>query len=307
MGIASRILQETTKRGLAKKVLSASGRKLLKAKLLGAPLDRLKRFGFNRTLLNPGRLGETFLGDVLGVETRVAPTRRVMTQVGKPATAATPDIIKPIEDYGNGTVGRTTIFGKPAQAGVEAKFEEKAIANVQPWDMKKNTVGHLGALMGYLGVGGVGAGGYAGYNAIKKDPNAPTAEGQGHVVIPEEEQKLRDTFHKKHLGGNSSFSPEMYQNMSKGSWVDSAIKAIGTERYKKLREKGDAALIHRTLVSAIHADPEKLKQATSGDYVLPGLYTDDTGPNVQVVHLNKGLKGYNPKILNHMFTVPEAE
>ena len=307
MGIASRILQETTKKGLAKKILSDSAKKLLRAKLFGAPLDALKRFGFNRTMLNPGRLGETFLGDLLGVETRVVPKRRVMTQAAKAEVQAQPEIT---HEYINARGNRQSdLIQKKVdyQAPVEAKWEDKAIANVQPWDMERNSVGNVGTLMGYLGAGGVGTGIYAGYKSLTGNKDQPTAEGVDHPVVNEEEQALRDSFAKKNLGGSDAFTPEMYNNMTKNSWVRKAIKAVGTERYKKLREKGDAALIHRTLVSAIHADPELLKQAGSGDYALPGIYTDDTGPNVQVIHLNKGDKGYKPKLLNHMYTPPEAE
>lgn len=308
MGIASRILQETTKRGLAKKVLSATGKKLLRAKMFGSPGKWWDNFAYNRgKLLNPMKAGEDFLGKVLGVETRDIPMKKV---IKTPGQAAVPEIMPRRVPFNTpNSYGARYVGGVPGKPAVQEVSE--MVPKLERQYAERNVVGQLGS---YLGLGTWGAtlggaiyGGKAGYDALKKDPNAPTAEGQAHPVVSEEEQKLRDTFAKKNLGGSDSFTPDMYRNMSKGTWVESAIKAIGMERYKKLREKGDGAMLHRTLVSAIHSDPEKLKQATSGDYVLPGIYNDDSGPNIQVVHLNKGPKGYNPKILNHMFTVPEAE
>lgn len=131
---------------------------------------------------------------------------------------------------------------------------------------------------GNVGVYGAGAG-TLGYNMMKGDGTEPGVDENGikNPGANEEMVKFREKFQKEKLGGSNTFSSAKYQALrGQSKWVDTAIKSIGAEQYKKMRTalmNGELPpeKMHSFLTDAIAHDTEALKLAGKEAYVLPGV------------------------------------
>ena len=124
-----------------------------------------------------------------------------------------------------------------------------------------------------------GTAGTLGYNMMKGDGTEAGVDENGikNPNANEEMVKFREKFQKDKLGGSSTFSAPKYQALrSQSKWVDTAIKSIGAEQYKKMRTavmNGELPpeKMHSFLTDAIAHDTEALKLAGKEPYVLPGV------------------------------------
>lgn len=158
-------------------------------------------------------------------------------------------------------------WAKAAQPETAAKYGERGLNNLG--------VG--------LQVGGnavvYGGAGTLGYNMMKGDGTEAGVDENGikNPGANEEMIKFREKFQKDKLGGSSTFSAPKYKALrGQSKWVDTAIKAIGAEQYKKMRTalmNGDLPpeKMHSILTDAIAHDTEALKLAGKEPYVLPGV------------------------------------
>lgn len=124
--------------------------------------------------------------------------------------------------------------------------------------------------------GGLGT---LGYNMMKGDGTEPGHDENGikNPGANEEMVKFREKFQREKLGGSNTFSSSKYQALrGQSKWVDTAIKSIGAEQYKKMRTavmNGELPpeKLHSFLTDAIAHDTEALKLAGKEAYVLPGV------------------------------------
>lgn len=114
---------------------------------------------------------------------------------------------------------------------------------------------------------------------MKGDGTEPGVDENGikNPDANEEMIKFREKFQKDKLGGSSTFSAPKYKALrGQSKWVDTAIKSIGAEQYKKMRTavmNGELPpeKLHSFLTDAIAHDTEALKLAGKEPYVLPGV------------------------------------
>lgn len=156
----------------------------------------------------------------------------------------------------------------PAKAAEEAVYGARSLTGTGKGIQAAGNVGVYGAGAGTLG-----------YNMMKGDGTEAGVDENG-VKNPganEEMIKFREKFQKDKLGGSSTFSSQKYQALrGQSKWVDTAIKSIGAEQYKKMRTalmNGELPpeKMHSFLTDAIAHDTEALKLAGKEPYVLPGV------------------------------------
>lgn len=246
----------------------------------GAGLRKLPKL-LGRLLSKPGRMGEDFAAGIAGRGTR----KGVGVSAGgvqKLGWSQSPIMGKGLPVRGKG--GRF-VPGPQVQTGTAIEPIEATQLNYSSVDRyageagagKLNSLGYGGQAAGYgIAAGGAGT---LGYNMMKGDG---TEEGHDENGIKnpnanEEMVKFREKFQKEKLGGSSSFSSQKYQALrGQSKWVDTAIKAIGPEQYKKMRTavmNGELPpeKMHSFLTDAIAHDTEALKLAGKEPYVLPGI------------------------------------
>jgi hypothetical protein len=232
------------------------------AKTAGSGLRNIPKL-LGRLLSKPGRMGEDFLGALTNKGTR----RGVGVSSGGELNLGKSNPIR-------GKGGR---FG-PGQPILASKLNYSNVdrfAGENSAD-KLNALGYGGQAMGYGIAGGAGT---LGYNIMKGDGTEPGVDENGikNPGANDEMIKFREKFQKDKLGGSSTFSAPKYKALrGQSKWVDTAIKAIGAEQYKKMRTalmNGDLPpeKMHSILTDAIAHDTEALKLAGKEPYVLPGV------------------------------------
>lgn len=223
-----------------------------------------------RLLSKPGRMGEDFFAGISGSKTRGG---------GSVAGGG-------IEKLG---WSRNPVMGKgPPVRGKGGRFmpgpQVQTATEISPIEATKlkytpdklNALGYSGQAMGYGTAAGAGT---LGYNMMKGDGTEAGVDENGikNPNANEEMVKFREKFQKDKLGGSSTFSAPKYQALrGQSKWVDTAIKSIGAEQYKKMRTavmNGELPpeKMHSFLTDAIAHDTEALKLAGKEPYVLPGV------------------------------------
>jgi hypothetical protein len=157
-------------------------------------------------------------------------------------------------------------------------------SNIKPVTKTVHTLGDrtlnaTGVGLQTAGNAAVYGGGTLGYNMMKGDGTEAGVDENGikNPGANEEMVKFREKFQKDKLGGSSTFSAPKYQALrGQSKWVDTAIKSIGAEQYKKMRTavmNGELPpeKMHSFLTDAIAHDTEALKLAGKEPYVLPGV------------------------------------
>lgn len=245
----------------------------------GAGLRKLPKL-LGRLLSKPGRMGEDFIAGIAGKGTRrgVGVSSGGAQQLG---WSQSPIMGKGLPVRGKGgkfMPGPQVQTGTAIEPINASKLNFSSVdryAGENPAD-KLNALGYGGQALGYGTAAGAGT---LGYNMMKGDG---TEEGHDENGIKnpnanEEMVKFREKFQKEKLGGSSSFSSQKYQALrGQSKWVDTAIKAIGPEQYKKMRTavmNGELPpeKMHSFLTDAIAHDTEALKLAGKEPYVLPGI------------------------------------
>ncbi len=257
------------------------------ARAAGKNLRNLPKL-LGRLLSKPGRMGEDFVAGIAGRGTR----RGLGVSAGgieHHGWSKTPIMGKGLPARGpNGKPlkGPNGRFIPSAQQQIGTQIDPinstklnyaqvERYSGENPTD-KLNALGYGGQALGYGTAGGLGT---LGYKMTKGDG---TEEGHDENGIKnpnanEEMVKFREKFQKEKLGGSSTFSSQKYQALrGQSKWVDTAIKAMGPEQYKKMRTavmNGELPpeKMHSFLTDAIAHDTEALKLAGKEPYVLPGI------------------------------------
>lgn len=235
----------------------------------GAKLRGLPRL-LGRLLRAPGTFGEEFISGLTNSKTRGG-GKVAADGIEKLGWSKTPVMGKGPSVRGKG--GRF-VPGPQVQTATEISPIEATKLKYTP--DKLNALGYTGQTLGFGAAGGAGT---LGYKMMKGDGTEAGHDENGikNPNANEEMVKFREKFQKEKLGGSSTFSAQKYQALrGQSKWVDSAIKAIGPEQYKKMRTavmngQLKPEQMHSFLTDAIAHDTEALKLAGKEPYVLPGV------------------------------------
>jgi hypothetical protein len=172
----------------------------------------------------------------------------------------------------------TAAFGQLAGTGGAAQQMSPVTKTVNT--LGERTLNSTGLGLQAAGNAAVYGGGIGTLGYMMKGDGTEAGVDENGIKNPganEEMIKFREKFQKDKLGGSSTFSAPKYQALrSQSKWVDTAIKSIGAEQYKKMRTavmNGELPpeKMHSFLTDAIAHDTEALKLAGKEPYVLPGV------------------------------------